>query len=98
MGRRHIQTRRPSSKAVRSVGRCRRTSAWSQIVVKTPSMEPNIHVDDLLIIDQGYYSANPVDRFDIVSLKHRHKASRRWLGSLRSAVRLFESRIIKVFS
>ena len=42
----------------------------SQVVVKTPSMEPNIHVDDLLIIDEGYYSTNPVHRFDIVSLKH----------------------------
>jgi len=42
----------------------------SQVVVKTPSMEPNIHIDDLLIVDEAYYSSNPVQRFDIVSLKH----------------------------
>lgn len=42
----------------------------SQVVVKTPSMEPNIHVDDLLTIDEGYYSTNPIHRFDIVLLKH----------------------------
>jgi signal peptidase I len=42
----------------------------SNVIVKTPSMEPNIHVDDLLIVDESYYSTNPVQRFDIVSLKH----------------------------
>jgi signal peptidase I len=42
----------------------------SQVVVKTPSMEPNIHVDDLLIIDEVYYATNPIHRFDVVSLKH----------------------------
>src|SRR6266496_395743 len=38
----------------------------SQVVVKTPSMEPNLHVDDLLIVDEQYYSTKPVLRFDIV--------------------------------
>ena len=42
----------------------------SQVVVKTPSMEPNLHVGDLLIVDEEYYSTNPVLRFDIVSFRH----------------------------
>lgn len=42
----------------------------SQVVVKTPSMEPNIHINDSLTVDEAYYSSNPVQRFDIVLLKH----------------------------
>jgi signal peptidase I len=41
----------------------------SPVVMKTPSMEPNLHVDDLLIVDEEYYSTKPVLRFDIVSFR-----------------------------
>jgi signal peptidase I len=49
---------------------CYGQAQTSQVVAKTPSMEPNIHTDDLLIIDEGYYSTKPIQRFDIVVLKH----------------------------
>ena len=41
----------------------------SRVVVQTPSMEPTLHVDDVLIVDDTYYSTRPVQRFDIVSFK-----------------------------
>ena len=49
---------------------CYGQAQTSQVVAKTPSMEPNIHTDDLLIVDEGYYSTNPIQRFDIVVLRH----------------------------
>ncbi|HLF84704.1 MAG TPA: signal peptidase I [Blastocatellia bacterium] len=42
----------------------------SQVVVSTPSMEPGLWVNDLLIVDEEYYSAKPVLRFDIVVFRH----------------------------
>ena len=48
---------------------CVRTQT-SEVIVKTPSMEPNLRVDDLLILDGDFYATKPIQRFDIVSLKH----------------------------
>lgn len=41
-------------------------AAQTSEVAKTGSMEPGIQIDDLLIVDQNYYSSKPVSRFDIV--------------------------------
>jgi signal peptidase I len=41
----------------------------SQKITATGSMEPAIQVNDLLIIDETYYSANTVKRFDVVVIE-----------------------------
>ncbi len=37
-----------------------------QVVAKSGSMEPNIEIDDVMIIDEQYYANKPVARFDII--------------------------------
>jgi signal peptidase I len=48
---------------------CLGNGQTSQVVVKTDSMEPGIHINDLLIADEEYYSTRPIERFDVVVFK-----------------------------
>jgi signal peptidase I len=43
------------------------------VVVKSTSMEPNLIVEDILEIDEDYYSANSIKRFDIVLASRTEK-------------------------
>jgi signal peptidase I len=36
-------------------------------------MEPNIHIDDVLEVDPGFYGSRPIQRFDIVLFNRIHK-------------------------
>ncbi|HKY05043.1 MAG TPA: signal peptidase I [Blastocatellia bacterium] len=42
------------------------TAQPSMLTATSRSMNPNIEVGDLLLVDEGYYSTNPISRFDIV--------------------------------
>ena len=68
----------------------------SQIVVKSGSMEPNIHIDDVLVTDDRYYSTNPIQRFDIVVFKHPadFKAVARVVGMPGETITIKENKVL----
>jgi signal peptidase I len=41
----------------------------AQLIAATESMEPAIHVNDLLTVDLNYYSSNAIKRFDVVVIE-----------------------------
>jgi signal peptidase I len=47
------------------------THQRSEIVAKTGSMEPTIQIDNLLIVDQDYFTSHPVRRFDIIVFERK---------------------------
>src|SRR5215510_16060524 len=46
------------------------SKSQSQTIAETGSMEPNIRIGDNLVMDENYYSTNPIQRFDIVIFEH----------------------------
>jgi Signal peptidase, peptidase S26 len=48
---------------------CYEQAQIPRVVAKIPLMEPNIHTDDLSIVDGGYYTTNPIQRLDMAILK-----------------------------
>lgn len=67
----------------------------SPIVVETGSMEPYINIGDLLIVDEHYYSTAPIQRFDIVVLKHPagFKAVARVIGLPGESITISKNRV-----